>query len=99
MNNVLDEVKAERERQDAKFGDQSGHPDGTGGPAAAMRALFDREHCDDRAVIGLVTWRDILQEEVSEAFAEEDPEKLRTELLQVAAVAVAWAEAIDRRKP
>ena len=32
-------------------------------------------------------------------FAEHDPEQLRKELLQVAAVAVAWIEAIDRREP
>ena len=33
---------------------------------------------------------------VGEAFAESDPDKLRTELIQVAAVAVAWIESIDR---
>lgn len=29
---------------------------------------------------------------------DDDPAKLRTELIQVAAVAQAWAEAIDRRE-
>jgi hypothetical protein len=42
-------------------------------------------------------YRDILMEEVAEAFAEMDPIALRTELIQVAAVAVQWVEAIDRR--
>ncbi|MFI1165600.1 hypothetical protein ACH4UM_18790 [Streptomyces sp. NPDC020801] len=36
-------------------------------------------------------------EEALEALAEDDPGKLRAELVQVAAVAVAWIEAIDRR--
>lgn len=44
-----------------------------------------------------VAWSDILLEEVFEALAESDPVKLRTELVQVAAVAQQWAEAIDRR--
>jgi hypothetical protein len=39
----------------------------------------------------------IALEEVFEALVETDPAKLRDELLQVAAVAVAWVEAIDRR--
>lgn len=43
------------------------------------------------------TWRDILLEEMFEAMAEEDLQKLRTELIQVAAVAVAWVEDIDSR--
>ncbi|MFD5315419.1 hypothetical protein [Streptomyces sp. NPDC127098] len=42
-------------------------------------------------------WDGILLEEVYEALAEEDPTAIRAELVQVAAVAVAWIEAIDRR--
>lgn len=43
------------------------------------------------------TWADILLEEVFEALAAADPAKLRHELIQVAAVAQAWVEDIDRR--
>lgn len=42
-------------------------------------------------------WDGILLEEVYEALAEADPARRRTELVQVAAVAVNWVEAIDRR--
>lgn len=42
-------------------------------------------------------WRNILIEEVFEALAEDDPALLRAELVQVAAVAISWVEAIDRR--
>lgn len=42
-------------------------------------------------------WCDILLEEVFEAMAEAEPQRLRTELIQVAAVATQWVEAIDRR--
>ncbi|MEB0001619.1 hypothetical protein QN357_01540 [Cryobacterium sp. RTC2.1] len=41
-------------------------------------------------------WKQILLEEVFEAFAEDDPAKLHTELVKVAAVAQQWVEAIDR---
>lgn len=42
-------------------------------------------------------WDGILLEEVWEALAEADPAKLRTELLQVAAVCAAWISDIDSR--
>ncbi|HYF53037.1 MAG TPA: hypothetical protein VEA41_02135 [Salinarimonas sp.] len=44
-----------------------------------------------------MTYSQILAEEVAEALAESDPMLLRAELVQVAAVAVQWVEAIDRR--
>lgn len=43
------------------------------------------------------TWADILLEEVFEAMAEDDPERLHAELVQTAAVAIQWANAIARR--
>lgn len=45
------------------------------------------------------TWMELLREEVSEAFCEDDPVRLREELVQVAAVAVSWVEDIDTREP
>lgn len=60
-------------------------------------ALMAKQTTDHAARAGMVTWRDILLEEVFEALAEDDPAALRTELIQVAAVAQQWAEAIDRR--
>ena len=97
---VQREVMQERDRQDAKWGQQN-HPDGSGDePGSRLRALqadHAREVCQKHAAEGTVTWLDILREELAEAFAESDPAKLRAELIQVAAVAVAWVEAIDRR--
>jgi hypothetical protein len=101
---VLSEVLAERIRQDDKWGQQN-HRDGTGpdqgvldGWTASALAEAARNNCQRHAEMGIVSWLDILGEEVAEALAEDDPAKLRAELLQVAAVAVAWIEAIDRRK-
>jgi hypothetical protein len=111
--NGIDDVLAERARQDAKWGEQN-HPNGTGPDTYALgemdsltfMELGEAESIELRAVAtlatdknarhGTVTWKDILLEEVFEALAESDPAKLRTELIQCAAVAVQWAEAIDR---
>jgi len=43
------------------------------------------------------TWKDILLEEVFEAMAEDDPERLTEELVQVEAVCAQWRMAIARR--
>lgn len=93
---VLPEIADERERQDEKWGEQN-HPDGTG-PGYRVHAIEARVRCQRAAQSGLVTYKDILEEEVYEAFAETDPDKLRVELVQVAAVAVAWIEKLDRER-
>lgn len=59
--------------------------------SAAKRAT------DVAAGHGDVRWADILLEEVFEALAEAEPQRLYDELIQVAAVAQQWAEAIKRR--
>lgn len=93
---VLAEVRAERGRQDARWGEQN-HPDATGSSYYAHCAKVARRNCQAAALEGATGWDLILLEEVYEALAEGDAAKLRAELLQVAAVAVAWVEAIDRR--
>lgn len=99
---IIDEVIREREAQHAKWGEQN-HPDGTGpnlvwaytGPASYVRETA-RSECQRLSSEGLVTFADILIEEVAEALAEDDPYALRAELIQVAAVAAQWIEKIDR---
>lgn len=96
-NFIIGEVGLECIQQDIKWGEQN-HPDGTGGETSKFMADAVRIHCDRAAQAGKVTWRHILREEAFEAFAEAEEAKLRTELIQVAAVAVQWVAAIDRRK-
>lgn len=95
---ILDEISQERDRQIAKWGEQH-HPDDTGGWALNVRAKDARRACQAAAqhVEGGPGWRLILDEEVAEALAETDRVKLRDELIQVAAVAVAWVEDIQSR--
>ncbi len=91
------EVFVERRRQDVKFPDQH-LPDGTGHISYMMDANTLRQDCDAAAKAKRLTWRHIFMEEVYEAVAEKDQDKLRTELVQVASVCARWVEEIDTRK-
>lgn len=94
---VLADIGTERERQFEKWGPQH-HPDGTLDIPSRREARERlRALCDARAAKGKVSWLDILNEEQAEAAAETDLMALRKELVQTAAVAVAWIEDIDSR--
>ena len=102
---ILAEIAIERASQDATWGEQN-HPNGTG-PAVVWAdwetqpaihvSDYARLRCQRAFAEGNGTWLHILLEEIAEAFAENDPARLRAEMIQVAAVAAAWVEAIDRR--
>lgn len=103
---VLNEVLAERVRQDDKWGEQNwpSFPEWAtntstrahwfGVPTEANAKLVTETRFRRREG----TYADIFVEEVAEAIGALDEDHLREELVQVAAVAVAWIEAIDRRK-
>lgn len=93
---IAREVLAERDRQDAKWGEQN-HSNGTGSLADKERAEHAKNATDAAARAGRVTWRDIAHEEVCEAFAESDPNLIRAELVQASAVLQQWIAAIDRK--
>lgn len=109
---VIAEVMGERRAQDAKWGEQN-HPDldpvllGREGGCTPKRMAEEYEIptagraqqlCDVEFGRGTGTWAHILVEEVAEAVGTNgNTVALRAELIQVAAVAVAWVEAIDRR--
>lgn len=98
--NVLLEVRYERQRQTEKYGEET-HPDGIGyglnisGTAKQCMKQVQKA-CDDSADDGSITFWHILFEEVLEANAAPDKTNLREELIQIAAAAVAWVEKIDR---
>lgn len=96
VKDFAEAVDAKRQRQWKQWGDQK-HPDGTGLPGDVLRANNARQVCDAMAARGETTWRGILAEEVAEAFAETDPEKLLVELDQAAAVIAAWRYDLLRR--
>lgn len=93
---VLTDVAEERLDQRRRHGTQY-LPDGTGEAWDDVEREAAQHRCDVASRSGAVSWRLVLEEEVAEAFAETDPAALRAELVQVAAVAVQWIEALDRR--
>jgi hypothetical protein len=95
---IAEQVDDELDAQDAKWGADRNLPDGTGSPWFALSAKAAKDRTDRHAKAGTLTWHHILAEEFFEAIAETDSAKLRTELIQVAAVAQQWAAAIDRRE-
>ena len=73
------------------------HPMGTS-TVYKREADNARRNCEDAFAQGDGTWKHILEEEFWEAMAEEDPEALEKELIQVAAVAVSMAAASRRAR-
>lgn len=111
---VIEEVLAERARQDDKWGEQN-HPDvdpvltGRKGGCDATRMAQEYEMpgehrakflCQSAAKRGQCTWTHIALEELAEAMSAAtagDELATRAEVIQLAAVCVQWALAIDRR--
>lgn len=106
---VLNDVSEERTRQFRRYGTNDDLKDGTGpetrwlGPytgvsASMIEADLRAEYEDFEGETGTVTWLHLVREEIAEAFCEDDPSRLRDELIQVAALAVSWVEKIDARR-
>ncbi len=100
---ILEEVMLERLNQLAKWGVQN-HPDlkpeDPGIAFRAQRAILAKEHCERHVKAGTLSWHSILKEELAEAVEQaafQNREELRKELIQCAAVCVAWIEDLDRR--
>jgi len=96
---VMIDVYAERDRQRVLGHlDSHDYADGTGQHLDRALPLPSAASVRARAEAAFaVPWALVLLEEVLEALEEHDEEKLREELIQVAAVAVRWAGAIDER--
>lgn len=105
---VLADVLAERRRQVARYGHNEALEDGTGPDvawlapvshlgASLVEAEFRSFYEDHEESHGEPTWSLLVREELAEAFAESDPERLEAELLQVAALCVSWVETLRRR--
>lgn len=95
---LLRDLRLERQAQLVQWGDQQ-HLDGTG-PAYTDAADKARAVAQEAATDSDASWDLILLEEVYEALAEQpNTPALRAELIQAAAVIIAWIEDIDRRTP
>lgn len=97
--NIVNEVADERLKQNEKWGQQD-HASVRGERARgqfAVQAETWKQINDARVAGDEIHWDGILLEEVFEALECKTEAEMRGELIQVAAVAVAWVEAIDRR--
>jgi hypothetical protein len=98
VDRIAKDILDERLRQADKYPQsESGLPDGTGGGARATWEAQSKAACDRAEREGRLTFAHIFEEEASEVLNATDPEKLRTELVQVAAICVKWAADLDRR--
>lgn len=100
---IFRDVSDERESQLKKWGVQY-LPDLEPVPSSWACRILYKSMADDwkqtnayRVNDGTIAWDGILLEEVYEALAEGDTDRLREELIQAAAVIVAWVEDIDSR--
>lgn len=111
MLRVLGDIAMERHRQIKRYGLNRENPDGTGPrtawllplapeSAAEIQKVFrqDYEDWEEEGGNGPVTWVHLIREEIAEAFQETDPDRLRAELIQVAALCVSWIQNLDHRE-
>lgn len=100
---VLELVRQERVRQEARYGNTNRLLVGGTGPETRWLGPYTadsadviektlRSDYDDWGEDNLPTWAHLVREEVAEAFKESDPERLAAELVQVAALCVSWVE-------
>lgn len=95
---VLAEIAAERDRQNAKWGEQN-HPSVSEASSwLMMDERLAKKLCELAAQNGELTWVHIAVEELAEAIDAQDEAARRGELVQLAAVITAWVECIDRRQ-
>lgn len=110
---VLENVFEERLRQVAKYGHNEELEDGTGPKSQWLPTSISAHHELTAETIeqelrfdyeeherqhGKPTWMHLIREEIAEAFAETDDDRLEEELTQVAALCVSWIEKIRARR-
>lgn len=105
---VLAQVFTERHAQVAKYGMNDDLHDGSGpdtvwlspftpARASTIEEVLRQDYIGYELETGNPTWVHLIREEVAEAFAEADPERLAEELIQVAALCVSWVEHLAKR--
>ena len=104
---VLELVFAERQSQEARYGEANLSTQSGTGPdvrwllpyttRSAVSIQHDlRDYYEDfEEETGSITWLHLVREEICEAFQESDPVRLAEELIQVAALCVSWVERLD----
>lgn len=100
IREILEEVIDERVSQDTKWGIQN-HKSVSDNPNTDYEISGEyscKMACEIAARNNNLTWADIAIEELSEAVYAGNEKLRREELVQTAAVILAWIECIDRNK-
>lgn len=93
---VIADIAAEVQRADSFHGAQADRPDGT----RRFYRIYEEEAkrvVERSTEEGSLTWFTIAREEWWKVAGEENPEKLRAELIQLAATCARWVRSIDAR--
>lgn len=96
------ELREERQRQVAKFGEQLDIPSTPPADLRMYRLHIGteercRRQCDKDFAKGEGSWAHVAIEELAEAVDAPDDVRRREELVQLATVCMAWIQAIDHR--
>lgn len=98
LEGVLDEIAVRRARQRTVVGlDEHTLPDGTGQHPETIDADVARMACDQAAEGGCLDWLHIVRAAAAQAYAETRPTQLRADLVDLAAYATGWIQALDHR--
>ncbi|MFC6936736.1 hypothetical protein ACFQHO_45015 [Actinomadura yumaensis] len=79
------------------FGDLTALPDGTASAASCQDAAEAILAIEDMRAEEETDWHALLSFEATQAMAQDQPQRLRRRLLDLAATAVLWAQAIEAR--
>lgn len=100
IEDILQSISVERSRQEMKWGVQELVDRIEGvmneSPNHWLDVAVNYKNEDRKNPEG-ISWQSVLMEEVAEAFAETEPTEIIGELIQVAAVCVAWIENLSSR--
>jgi hypothetical protein len=94
---VLLKVRERRQRHDEREGYFRDYKDGTGRPGDAEAVLVAVSQHDEAVRQVRITWRHKLLVAISNALVETNEKQLADKLTEVAAIVVAWQEAIEMR--
>lgn len=110
MENIFEEIRIERQKQNEKWGEQNhacldvvllnrnrkASPERMCEEYEIPSENRAKQNCDNSFSQGRGTYAHIAVEEISEVISAFDIHKRREELIQLTAVCVAWIEKIDR---
>lgn len=102
-NKIIEEILKEKERQVSLWGVQNHNIVNYEIPHELRMSYYSlpreekaKKNCNKAAKEGILTWGDIIVEELVEALNAKTPEEMREELIQCCAVLLSMVESLQR---